>query len=1407
MSSPELPPITTSDLARAVDASIAGAGTASLWESLAAQLLSAGCLSAALELWMDLCVRGEPIPPSLGNIFERPDSVNLFKSELGVSAGASSGMPAEKLASSAVQSPFTAGGLAGALQARDAQIALLQYELRGAKTDVEALQHRVHTLTEGEPGLGEEVPAGGLRLGGAATAAAAATTTETETDASAATPALSVQDKGGLLGLMRECLADMGASAAAIAVDQEIQRTGGAVVHAADAAKQQSLKLEDMYVRRVRPVMRMRETEAALAAAQSEAAAAHAAAEAANQRAAALESTAATLKRENAALQARAAAGGGGGGGGAGVDSVPGFAAALSPDAAGVQAALSASAEARSAQAVRMAALAEYDTAAIDASALLTAVQAAVPTLARGADSGARAALLPLLTSAVALHPAPEARSEMLLTMLTMHRRPDAAMRDALVQQLLRIAEAWAAAASPDVASPATETSDEDGRSSSAVEQHMLPVILSLATARVQERRALAAQACGAIAQWLSPRRVDSVLATLTLLADDEEPAVRADVVSALASLCAQLGERAQHTPGDLLPSPVAGAADAVARRQYTELEDLTWRLVSQCQVSAEPLDAADSLASDSIGGLPAAYIWAACATAGQVCQKAGHMRQAASAGSPSGDSAQLPSEWKLVGPDAPVWECAVTRLLPALVTLAHNRGSLWTGLLPAWCDLIAAADAGDVGLDLPTGEDSASADGSSARHSAGSVSTGQTWAATRRVTRADAVRARSLAAALLLSLPQIAPLVSASEAVHVSADAIAAAAAPDDAVLAAAAGAQDPAEAAQVRIVPDDSTAPQLRALAYGQADTLLSPTEQDSPSEECPTPRAGPQVTRAGAIALALAGHAQVQVWVSDEWRSVQTTQSGLHWPALRWISRCVLPELLSACVAVGTSSAAGSAVVTACAAVLNGLARVLSPAAQVGQLLVHPAVLSALQLQVMPESVDASVLGAGCEPGWSTLLAMIADDGTAIDKGAAADAAKPWLALPEYSTLLAAAGPHYAAALLPVLAAAAWGDVHFPRSLLSHAMREVLVRTASGRGEWSKHALPHVASAVVLAGHAGGQEVAAILLSVLGRVATNPDAAVKRATAGVLQELGPQLLPQQMTQAALPLLQKLCSDSHVEVARAGAQAVSALLVHVSSSLWMEHARSAARAHSVALEAVHATVKTLFQRGPGAVISECLRGITRALPSASSEQRDGPLLDHVLVLVRKLQAASSAGFAAASQASASHASESEQADARAAAVEAAHPWDTAAAGDVEEVATGAAEVLRTYAAAWPLLPQETQDLVRSSLRELLADAWLLPLEYKDVLRMAAGPALADDTAGPPTTPMAAFAGASAGAGAAADTGLGASEHQLEVDSPTSGAPGRATGGSPTTPMSAAKATSARAGRLLNKFKRKPKP
>ncbi|CAE7908122.1 unnamed protein product, partial [Symbiodinium sp. KB8] len=440
----------------------------------------------------------------------------------------------------------------------------------------------------------------------------------------------------------------------------------------------------------------------------------------------------------------------------------------------------------------------------------------------------------------------------------------------------------------------------------SRVADELLPPLLSLVSSHVPERRALAALGLGALVPHLPQTALDTALAQMPSLAQDEAPLVRGAVAFGAAAAACTLSARA-----------VGGTLDGTARRQFAEVEEVAWHLLLAPPADTPPAE---------------------CLAAG--------VAFAASQGVSWGDPGA--AQTLAAGGRATPWNIAAQVLLPALVDWAHAAGMLWSKLLPQALDLACGGQEAATGFGEEEDEEEdeeeegvdgeGTAGGGSTPSRVGGASTGRGRAASfgggssrmshgagrgptpRTISPATATRTELMCAALCFALPRLRLLLLAEGA----------------SVSAVGEGASD----GQLR----------LRGAVPGEGAESAAPVLR--PGE--PSVDSDALVQRFGVLDALLKQAAVVEVWEGCEeggqWDTVTPHQVRVGWDGLRWLVRQGRPEVLQAAAGTPTDSKVASRAQAAYTALLRGLCCTFGGG--FAGWFAFPLLMRALGLQWLPE-----------------------------------------------------------------------------------------------------------------------------------------------------------------------------------------------------------------------------------------------------------------------------------------------------------------------------------------------------------------------------------------------------------------------------------------------------------------------
>jgi len=844
---------------------------------------------------------------------------------------------------SSIVSPFASDGLVDVLEERSQRISLLEYRLRGAEQDKTRLQRQMKEAMETankarsaqaklQEAL-EDAKAGSTAVPSAEAQTQGEAGAQQAQDAHSDGEEMGPADTAYLHALIRDYLKQQGFGMTSVTFEGELGEKGQSAASSgvADAARG-SVTLTKLYQQQVRPLATLHKQAQDGAAALEQLAAAREAIARLEQAAEEHATAHRHLSEKNKALQEKLAA------------------AATAPSSA--RAAPQHGAVHRSKDSARgeeaFVALSAWgiDEGSVDNTVLLRTLVGALPSISRALGSKQRMSLAPVLAACVMTHTNADARRDLLSTLLSLSKHPSPLERRELVGHVRRIAGHLSSAASH-VAPP---DSDEGGDAppqvptSERVASEMLPVMQGLAAAGAAERRALAALSAGALSPFLSQRGLDSAVATLTLLVEDEVPIVRTAVAHGAAAVAKTLAQRAGSGASGAL-SPAVGRSkgghfDGTARRQFADVEELMWRL----------------LLTPDREKAPSALL----AAAAKRCEKHGlsAASEAAAAlplllqGGVSQDDLSSMNPLTTVPTDDATssWAVTVMVLLPAVVQWAQACGVLWSRLLPQALDMAISADEMDGeawGDDDDAGStgsrDGRSSAGGTDRRRSGSVDGGSSRFSgtqgrntsaivTRSCTAATASRAELMAAALCHVMPLLRLLllqegycvwqVGAQQAESTDGD---------------ESTRPSKLSVTQFRVVDTSAALPSDAGEAGGQAQESQ---EHDALWETFV------------ALDSVLAHTAVIQQRrdaAAEEWQVCAPHEVRVAWTGLQWFLRQGIPELLQAAAGTSGNSTVGSRTLTAYSSILRSIC--LTFGRGMTGFVVFPLVCKALGLPWLP------------------------------------------------------------------------------------------------------------------------------------------------------------------------------------------------------------------------------------------------------------------------------------------------------------------------------------------------------------------------------------------------------------------------------------------------------------------------
>ena len=603
-----------------------------------------------------------------------------------------------------LNSPFAVDGLQPAVAARDQHIALLEYQLRCATADAEALRSELAAQAgaSATASASAESPAqrGSVRLPAPESGGVWACADE---DGTPITPG----ERRTLNALVRRYLLARGYKAAAVALTEEVDAhadAGGAA--SADShllalpgtrrSPSAVLSLLSMHRKRIAPIQALAESgaksDSAAAALREQLASALEQLAALQGESAEARARVVALEQEVAIARARSASSGGGGANRSSqqpsptLGGVSGHSLSLSglPPLGGPRAPPPSALQ------------------STHAPALLKLLGEGLPLLSRSIVTTQRSAIIPLLSAAAAAESSPESRRSLLSHLLLLLRRPTHAERCVIRAQVCVLAGRLG-----------PHSSDSE----------LLPEVMLLSkTGHTRERKALSAVLAGALAPYVSERRTDGLLATLADLSDSPHAVVRVGVVDGLTSLAATLTKRWAHTLASGAVQGTGTAVELAVLRQFHAIRELMWKLCLSATEEEDGVDMAAAAASEFALGVPPALALygvvggAASIDAGSsfgprgegthLCAELppptaaaeaapapvpvpGRKLSIASAGGdkPLVEGGVLPQCWGVQPSSASA--AVAAGLMPVLITWAHKLGVLWRQFLPGVLGLL----------------------------------------------------------------------------------------------------------------------------------------------------------------------------------------------------------------------------------------------------------------------------------------------------------------------------------------------------------------------------------------------------------------------------------------------------------------------------------------------------------------------------------------------------------------------------------------------------------------------------------------------------------------------------------------------------------------------------------------------
>ena len=617
----------------------------------------------------------------------------------------------------AIDSPFAADGLQPAIAARDQKIALLEYKLRCAEADLTELSSQ---LSERNSGTG-----GALANGSSAAPSSSSSSASSSSLASIAAwlgsdeegSPISGHERRTLNALVRRYLLARGYKQAAVSLAEEVtdqdlgptaddsdlvalpgarRRGGGAGGGGAvGPGSAPVLSLLSMHRKRIAPIQALVESEARndsaltslrgeLKAREAEIEVLHSELQLAREKIAALEQEV-VAARSAVAAAAKAGA------------IVPTSSAAAAPHQPAPSSSLPPPHQ-QPQQIVRsgpggndvVSAGSGRGVALAHAPALLKVLQEGVPVLMRHIVTRHRATLVPILGAAAAAEGAPEGRRALLQRMLTFIRRPTHAERHLIRTQVAVLAGKLGP---------------------SGVEAEILPEVFLLSkTGKTKERKALAAVLAGGMAPFVSDKRCDGLLATLTDLSESPHAIVRVGVVEGLTALAQNVADRWARALASGAVMGSATAIEAFSQRQFGAVEELMWKCLlgggggsangggGGGGAGTEDNDAAEleaaAAAEFPLGLPPALALFGVPPPPGAAAPPATAASSSANGGKPGSPASDvkgptsLPPGWGAIPPNVATAVCA--SLVPVLVAWSYRLGCLWSRFLPGLLTMLA---------------------------------------------------------------------------------------------------------------------------------------------------------------------------------------------------------------------------------------------------------------------------------------------------------------------------------------------------------------------------------------------------------------------------------------------------------------------------------------------------------------------------------------------------------------------------------------------------------------------------------------------------------------------------------------------------------------------------------------------
>lgn len=963
----------------------------------------------------------------------------------------------------------------------------------------------------------------------------------------------------------------------------------------------------------------------------------------------------------------------------------------------------------------------------IDTSSVMETLSSTLPVLSKAVASKQRGCLLPLFSAVMATHTSSEARRVLGQQMLHLIKKPSE--EDQL--QILKSVEKLL------------------GKSSNVdAENELLPHVLTMATHRSSERRVLAGRLCGALAPHLSERRVDSVLATLNLLCEDEDTDVIAGV--AAGATCVVLSLRKLYMDNAWSSSNPKGNAGLTAlrgpvRRQFAELEDLMWRFLIQGPDTTVYGGTTQTANAFGLHGSMQRCIREALTKVDEnIDPSSGHVKFDDSfreVGTTLYGDLSLKDSWHIV----------VKYLLPNMLEWAWELGILWSALLPQFMDLVVDVEtsieheekdndsshrSGSRGNSSRRGSSSAAPSDSHSAEMSGSYvqdyGVARSQQGSRKMSMEDVQKTEWLVSSFIYMLPILHHLVitdhftvlhrTTHEVFSISSE-----------------------------FFGKNDTEADLEVIDLNR---YLREEPEDLPEEKPLLRCKFFDAVLDGRIVMVEKGTSdKIKDKTEDEILQVisETAFSlqklSIKCNGYKWLVDTLVPEVFYASFTAPTTTAAGRRIRFAYGSILR--AACLAFGNMFTLHFVYPLFLHGLDLKfpdfkrmgvqrtsvdihelckekgiqniTLADYFDCGVLSTAVKTGTEERDFMGVteeDDQTNFSEQDSRLQRYAWIHYIDRLCWLyslesssgqkvnegsqASYGASNAPFLLPLFGSGTLSVPSLPRSAVAYSIRELLQVVSQKKAGWNATIhTPLVEQCVLSAGAFGGREVMEHLLTTLQRIGSNPSEFVRQCVAGMLSGILGNLDVSLLKKHGVTLVRQLADDEEVSVARIAVRAVTSL-----------YSLKVAMDDKSIRKEVNDVIENTLKSGPTELVVETLRCLMRCVNNAPGELREGFILDKLLETSNALVAASR------SDAFKNYGDSN---------IDSLPLWPGARIDDLEEVAMVCLEAYRAYTSMAGLLSQESKEMIADAVSSLLNDNELLDASYRDMMQASLGSAVTE--------------------------------------------------------------------------------